>query len=400
MARFNGRNSIRKASRLGVSRAKYNRNAFPENNGRGPEQIVDFNFAERVLYGKVDVEHNPVIPKTDFIRPVFGSTSITETISAMNFVADQFTALEQHFVRACRMGLISNDDPVLSMLQAKRGYIDPIEDYRRYIDSVMSSFIDEFLVDRDREINNFSDFLNTYVQFADIMRDIYPTTLSGYQRSSQSSIFSSGLAIDIAGIPFDDDAIKTNLLIDNPAFTYYTNLAKQYGFSVNKLNPGVLISDLASPPTTVYRGNFNLSTVNSVFSEQFEKTLYRDISFLNSSLLEYYETFTTRYPYIITHDCNCTRTLTTVQKKEVVYDIDIYYNNIIYLYITLRNIEERKPFNDNNIHNIYKKSLSLKKYSEKKMLDFIDDQFKSKYNFQDGTLSYHKKRMQKRLDKR
>jgi hypothetical protein len=393
MSRFKGKNSIQKTSTLGISRAKYNRSAFPENGGRGPEQIVDFNFAERVLYGKVDVQHNPVIPQSGFILPIFGSTNLTQTLTAMNFVAEQFTDLEQHFVRACRMGVISNTDPILSTLQAKRAYIDPLEEYSRYIDAVMTSFVDDFLIDRDREINNFPDFINTFVQFAEVMRDIYPITLSGFQRSSQSSIFSSGLAIDIAGIPFDDDVIKTNLLLDNPAFIYYTNLAKQYGFSVNKLNPGVLISDLASPVTTVYREKVNLSTINSVFSEQFEKTLYRDFALLNNVLLEFYDTFTSRYPYIIDHECNCVRTLTTVNRKEILHDIDIYYNNIIYLYITLRNIEERKPFNDNNIQNIYKRSLSLKKYSEQKMFDYIDDQFKSKYNFQDGTLTYHKKRM-------
>lgn len=33
-------------------------------------------------------------------------------------------------------------------------------------------------------------------------------------------------------------------MLDNKAFAFYLNLAKQYGFSVNKRNPGVLTSNV------------------------------------------------------------------------------------------------------------------------------------------------------------
>ena len=46
MAKFKGKNSIRKVAVLAKERAKYNLQAFPENEGMGPKQVVDFNFAE------------------------------------------------------------------------------------------------------------------------------------------------------------------------------------------------------------------------------------------------------------------------------------------------------------------------------------------------------------------
>ena len=98
------------------------------------------------------------------------------------------------------------------------------------------------------------------------MTSIFPITFSGFQRSRQSTIFSSGLAIDIAGVSFSDDEQKQNLLFDSRSFEFYLALAKQYGFSVNKRNPGVLISDLASPVTSEYRNNYDLSTINLVFA--------------------------------------------------------------------------------------------------------------------------------------
>ena len=67
MARFNGKNSTKSSIRLAIERAKYEASAFPENGGLGPEQIVNFNFAEKGMYGKVDVEHNPVYPNQEYI---------------------------------------------------------------------------------------------------------------------------------------------------------------------------------------------------------------------------------------------------------------------------------------------------------------------------------------------
>ncbi|UCH71650.1 MAG: hypothetical protein JSW62_04425, partial [Thermoplasmatales archaeon] len=211
------------------------------------------------------------------------------------------------------------------------------------------------------------------------------------------------LAIDIAGIPFDDDEQKQTLLFDSPAFLYYLNLAKQYGFSVNKRNPGVLISDVASPVTTIYRGKYNLSRVDLIFSEQFQKTLYRDLELFTNTLADYYNFYISRNPFKRAfHTSWSLKTITVVEQKKQV-DINnisnVLYNNIINLYIITRNIEERLPYSNTETNNIYKNAIQLKKVSEDTMLEYIDDQFKLKYNEQNGFLSYHRKKLKKRLDK-
>jgi len=74
MPTFKGRNSIPSAHRLFYERTRYDKLAFPSNGGMGPPQIVDFNFAERNLYGKVDRQHNPVYASKNlsspFINPI------------------------------------------------------------------------------------------------------------------------------------------------------------------------------------------------------------------------------------------------------------------------------------------------------------------------------------------
>jgi len=78
---------------------------------------------------------------------------------------------------------------------------------------------------------------------------------------------------------------------------------------------------------------------------------------------------------------------------------NIYYNNIIKLYITIRNIEERSPFTKSRLGDIIRTALQMHKNSEKKMLDYIDNQFKSKYNQKSGSLTYYKEKLESRLDK-
>jgi hypothetical protein len=403
MAKFKGKNAIDSIGNLARERARYKSEAFPENGGLGPKQIMDFNFAERVNYGRVDRQHNPIYPISDFLVPLQSSNNNTNTLLAMNYVSDQYRDLEEHFVKACRLALIPKDDPILSRLTAVRAYLDPLDDYIRYRDSVMDTFIDEFISSRNYKVNNFDDFVVAFTQYMSLMRDIYPITFSGYQRSNQGSIFSSGLAIDIAGIPFDDDEQKQTLLFDSPAFLYYLNLAKQYGFSVNKRNPGVLISDVASPVTTIYRGKYNLSSVDLIFSEQFQKTLYRDLELFTNTLADYYNFYISRNPFKRAfHTSWSLKTITVVEQKKQV-DINnisnVLYNNIINLYIITRNIEERLPYSNTETNNIYKNAIQLKKVSENTMLEYIDDQFKLKYNEQNGFLSYHRKKLKKRLDK-
>lgn len=404
MSDFKGKNSINSTIIIGGERARYNTQAFPQNNGVGPKQVLDFNFAERTNYGRVDKQHNPVYPILDFIVPLQSSNAQPSTILAMNFVSDQYRDLEMHFVKACRSNLIPKDDPVLSMLTAKRGYEDPTNDYIKYRDSIMRTFVDEFLIQRNYQVNNINDFMFLLVEFMEKMKDIFPITFSGYQRSNQGSIFSSGLTIDIAGIPFDDDAMKEQLLFDSPAFKYYLNLAKQYGFSVNKRNPGVLISDVASPVTTLYRQRYNLSTVNSIFSKQFDRTLYNDLNYLLQAIEFNYNSYISSKPYSRKfHTTWSLKTVSVIKDKSSlnINNINnVLYNNIINLYINIRNIEERKPYLNNQLVNIQKNAMKIKsRHSERRMLEYIDKQFKNKYNLQDGFLTYHQKNNRKKLDK-
>ena len=68
MARFFGRNNLPITQNLVGERARYKVNAYKKDrDGLDEKPIVDFNFAERTLYGRIDQELDSVHPNGENI---------------------------------------------------------------------------------------------------------------------------------------------------------------------------------------------------------------------------------------------------------------------------------------------------------------------------------------------
>ena len=286
---FNGKNNL-KTTRLAFERANYNINAFSDE----AKQVVDFNFAEKTFYGRVNRQLEPVIVNEDFLLPITVGSSDGNSPRAINFVADQFRDMELHFAKACRMGVIPIDDPILSSLKVKRGYESPLGAFTTYSTSTMANFVEQNLLENNALVKNYDHFLKLFLGFIESIGNVEALTLSDFMKSSNSNLFMSGLALDIGGLSFSDDTQKEQQLLNSPAFQYYLNLANQYGFSINRLNPGVLISDLAHPVTTEYRARRRVPSIKSVFNTQYEKTIFKDLNLLNKLMVDSYNTYVNR----------------------------------------------------------------------------------------------------------
>ena len=398
MSEFKGKNNIKSIARLAFERAKYDTQAFPENGGLGPEQVVDFHFVERTYYGRVDRQLNAAEPITDFIKPILSSNNTTNEISAMNFVVDAFNDFEQHYIQACRLGLIDNEDPFLSTLRPVKGYSSPRTAYNQYVDELISTFSVGHLPKVKDRINSFEDYLHELVLFMERMKGAFPLSYSNFMKSNKSSIFHSGLALDIAGLPYDDDEQKQSSFLDSLSFGYYLNLAKQYGFSVNKRVPFVIVADLQNPTMKLYRGKYNLSTVNSVFSKQYNRIALQDIDIIKDLLFQDYNYFV-NVNNLKRNTIVCGNNIRSeVIKRTRITNIELYNNNIIKLYIIIRNIEEQSTYTDAELNIVIQTALRLAKINQQQAVQYIDDQFRARYLEKSGTLSELLKKQQKDLD--
>jgi hypothetical protein len=384
---FNGKNNL-KTIRLAFERANYALNAFPED----AKQVVDFNFAEKTFYGRVNRQLEPVVALDDFLEPITVASQDGNSPRAMNFVIDQFRDMELHFAKACRLGAIPIDDPILSSLKVKRAFEDPLESFKSYSSTTMRNFIDEKLLNNNTIVKNYEHFLMLFLDHVKSIDNSSTFTLSDFMKSNNSNIFMSGLALDIGGLSFSDDSQKQQQMLNSPAFEYYLNIANQYGFSVDRLNPGLLVSDLAHPVTSEYRTRRNVPSIRSVFDIQYEKTIFRDLDLLNQLLIDSYNTYINLNPYNSEYKACNDNTIVKINYLNYNSSNDINYNLII-IYINIKNVFEGTPLSQSEMSSLIKTANRLDKIDRNKMLIFIEDQFKSYYNQKDGSLTYYRKRL-------
>jgi hypothetical protein len=380
MAKFNGTNNL-KTTRLAFERANYRVNAFEEED----VHVYDFGFAERTFYGRVNRMLEPVIPDETHLKVV------QENFRLMNFVADQFIDLEAHFAKACRMGVVPIDDPVLSSLKIKRAYETPIDNFKAHSESEMRKVIDNVMMPNMKKVENIEQFVKLFEQ-SYLQSDSESTfTLSDYMKSRNSNMFNSALALDIAGLDYSNDPIKEERMFNSPAFRYYLNLTRQYGFRVDENNPGVLVSDLASPATKPYRNRYLLTTIASIFDKQYNKTVLKDLSYLSNLIVNGYNNYVSKNPYN-THYKTCNNnTISSITNIKNISRID--YNIILLLYINMKNFFEGSPLSPSSRKQISQTALTIAKHDRDKALLYIEDQFKAFYNQKHGSLTYFEKRI-------
>ena len=383
MSKFNGNNNS-KTLETAFERANYKLTAFKDSE----IQVVDFNFAERSFYGRVNRQIDPVIPNENFIRNFHN-----QDFRIMNFVGDQFKEMYVRYQNALNLSLINNEDPNLSELTVIRGWEDPINLYSNFMSSFMDSFLLEKMIPNEKKIHSFEDFLKIFeahVLENDISSKI---TLSGFMKSRQSSIFNTGLALQLAPVGFANDAVKESTILNSPNYAFFMNMAKQFGFSVNLQNPSVLVSDLAHPTTTKFRERYEMFTVSRVFEKQYLRTFNFDFDLLSQYLMDTYNSFVYLKPNLKeVYICN-NKTKSNISKRNNIDSID--YNIILLLYIKIRNMEEIFPFSHSEMKSIHNTSVRLFDIRPEKALEFIESQFRSRYNTKEGSLTYYKKKFQK-----
>jgi hypothetical protein len=383
MANFNGNNNSR-SLKTAFDRANYKLNAFDESQ----VQVMDFHFAERTFYGRVNRVLDPVIPNEDFIRNFHN-----QDFRIMNFVGDQFKEMYVRYQNALNLSLINGEDPNLSELNVVRGWEDPKTLYSRFISSFMNSFLEEIMIPNEKKIDSFETYLKMlegHLLNNDIGQKI---TLSGFMKSRQSNIFNTSLALQVAPVGFANDSVKENTILNSPNYAFFMNMAKQFGFSVNLQNPSVLVSDLAHPTTTQFRERYNLFSITSVFENQYHKAVNYDFDLLSRYIMDTYNSFVYLKPNLKElYVCN-NKTKSNISKRSNISSID--YNIILLLYIKLRNMEEIFPFSHSEMKSMHSTSVRLFDISPERSLQFIESQFRSRYNTKEGSLTYYKKKFQK-----
>ena len=243
----------------------------------GVRNIVDFTIGEKKLYGKVDEWFSPIyVQHSSKLKPI-RSIDSDKPSQAFNFVADLFNEMVREFERCAASGQIDKTDPFLSSLKAYKAFEDPARGYREYQDILFNTIESRFKINNIM-VEDFTHFLTEFMRAAETIAKGTPLTLSGYIKSDLNTIMSSGLAIEIADMDYDNDDEKVESFIKSKNWEFFVNACNKYGFIIDHNIPWRIICDVKAPgcrvvmtkyyltPAELLSGGFSRASINSLIS--------------------------------------------------------------------------------------------------------------------------------------
>lgn len=394
--KYNATNKEESTIRLAQQRANYRLQAFKTELGEIPQNVVNYNFAERTQYGRVDQDLNTIYPIEKNLKMLPNND---EVLLVMDFVHEPFILLQNKMKQATRMGHIPND-PILSQMIPRVAYQNPLD---LYLDH-MEGYLDLYNKSLDMsKIDNYESWVNQFIQWTKRNGANFPLTFSNFHRTKLSNIYTSGLAISIAEIDKGNDPIKEDLFLNNKTLEFYLNAAKQFGFSVSKNTPWLLVSDLNSPASIIYHEMFGLSSINDIFSVKYSLCYNQDRDLLRNILEFGYKEFVNQNKFkkeFKLDNCN------NINIKLINYNNLINnnkYNNLYYnkLYIIARDIEERSQYSSAELDRIIKNSeIFEKKLDKSEAMSYTNEQFRKLVTRRPGGLySIQQKQLKASEDK-
>lgn len=392
MAIYKGNNTKKRTSSFFYTRAKYKFDAFSLLDENLLKSVKDFTYTDNALYGKVNDSGFPVIPKQESLVGHLISPQQDVPIKMIGFVGLQLNDLLDLIDRNIAVGRIPVNGSFLSKLRPTVGYVSPIDEYNKYVNTMMAAFAKNFVKKNTNKIRNFNDYLNLFVHFVTKVTPSFPCTFSGWYKTRNSSPFSSGLYIDMLNISKHIDSEKEQIVTD-PNFSFYVNACQQYGFCISKNNPNVIVSDLNSPAMSKYLRDTGILGADQIFDSMYRKVEEYDLILLDQFLRQGYENFKSKQPNIKTFKFG--RNGHMVSNLTLREDININNINIyIKLYIQLRNIEENNYFNEFEIKEIIKNASFLsKKLDINQLIGYINFQYLGATVTKTGGATWYKKRM-------
>ena len=235
--------------------------------------LVDFNFGEKYLYGRVDRDFISMEPSRIMSRfsTIPNSSNDSGRVQVMSFVGEAFFGLSRHFRKSIQIGAIRSQDPYLSNLIAYTGYQDPKRAYEKYLGSLTNA-MSIHKRNKGIEITNFEQFISFLKDFSMSVRRTYPVTKTGFIKSRLNPIIGNGLTIEVSDLSYINDDQKINNFINSPNFGYFLNACNSYGFMVDISAPWRLVADLDSVAMQGYASKYGYTSTNAVINFAFSKT--------------------------------------------------------------------------------------------------------------------------------
>jgi hypothetical protein len=315
---------------------------------RNASNLVNFGFAEKALYGRVDRWYIPVVLNKSF-APL--KTSTGNAYSAAPFVVDAFEDLRRQFQKSIFAGKISADDTYLSNLVVYKAYQDPKRLFGLHLNSLTEGIRIAFRKD-NKTFRNFDEFIPHFMAAIRALTSRYPYTYPGYIKHRLCPINVSGLAIEIADLDFSNDDDKVDRFLKSRNWLFYLNACRSYGFSVDLKAPWRLVADIGTSEMLEYSQKYALPTTESILSMGYQSAHIEYYAGFKRALISTYNALRVDN-YLESQYCSngVTIPISVTPKKYTVEQIEKLYNEAYFidLYFKIRLMEEESHFTEEEV---------------------------------------------------
>lgn len=386
---FDGKNNLKSAISLFVQRTRYKLYAYEGLNIS--DNVRDLTFGEFQMYGRIDTNQMPIVPLDEHLVNVNEGDN---NVRILDFVAEAFEDIQQAFRNACLLNYIPTGHRYLSLITPVRGYSDPTDEYARYIEGILAIYQEIYISEQNRrsQIITFKDYVNGLIDYLQVLTSDTPITFSSWQKSKNSSIFTSGIAIGIAELNAGDDRAKYVNFFSSDVFQYYLNICKQNGFNVSHNTPWVIFADLGSAVMqSRYLSKRNIGNTTEIFNNRFQNAHNLDIELLEDAIVRNYNRFISIYPiekrYTI---CNNNNIKHNIIYREPTNSFvgTLSDSHIIRLYCEMKNIEEDYVFHKSDLNKIAKMAMNLaKRFDIQRGIGYVNEKYRQTFKSKFGGIN-------------
>lgn len=375
----------------------YNLNTKTKTNSTG---LVDFNFAEKFLYGRVSRLYVPIITSNNVseIKNIKSSHSKNTTM-ALDFVVDAFEALCMQFKKHLLTNNISKGERYISEISAHSGYVSPNLLYDRHISIFIDAFRD-IVKTRKLRFKDFDEFLDVLMPYIVQTTRKMPLTLPGFMKSRVCPITSTGLAINISDLLPQNDSAKMQHFYQSGNWEFYLNACQSYGFAVDRNNPSVIVADIASPHMLEFARPYGIFSTDDVLNMSFRPAHHDYIEKFKVIMFKMYSALKVKQYNVET---NITPSLTKhVKVTPITYTYEDFTNQygdkyFVNLYCKIRFMEEESGFREDEMFRLIDNTIERSEISVNKALDSFELILNKTFDYR-GSLSYYKMSLDKKRE--
>tara|TARA_Y100000296_G_scaffold86559_1_gene126718 strand:+ start:144 stop:1340 length:1197 start_codon:yes stop_codon:yes gene_type:complete len=317
-------------------------------------------------YGKVDKKGNVIYPSESRLISLYkNANSSADTIYALDFVADAFTDLQNHFNKAYQAGILAQGSTATQTIEPIKGWESVHTLYAGHIEKIYSSLVSAYFESpternglENARPDSFRQYLKSIKNLYKTKGDKFPLTRSSYISSNRCPMHISGLVIEIApSIDYSDDALKNFTYFENPNFKFYMNSLKKFGFMVDKDYPARIVADLGSPAMQEYMGKYE-ADIDTVFDLYYYSAKDYDHELVKVYLVQFYNNYVSSFP-VSSKPCGAVHQRSQLTESDL--DKDYSQDFWISIYVEFLNYELSCPLGDHQIAQTIKNAKDLNK---------------------------------------